>query len=308
MIKLQQLKIFQMVADLGSIRAASTALHLTQPALTRSLKELEASLEVDLIIRGANGITLTEAGKIFKFRTEQILRDLESTKNEVREVVKFRNRSISFGFSSSLTYTVLPNTIKRFQGYFPEIEINLIEGQLTELLPKARTGELDFCISVISDSISLSDFVIDSFFSMPFYIIARKGHPLEKCLSIKELACADWCLPSNSFGYQKEIESIIFQCKTSKKILRGDSSETRFSMVLNTDYITISPAAVFNDYLLKDNLVIINVKEKIPNALYCVIHQSKFPLSPGAKWLIDELKSSIKEHCDYWSTDCDFPK
>ncbi|MBC3378338.1 LysR family transcriptional regulator [Serratia fonticola] len=300
MIKLQQLKVFQVVADLGSIRAASVALNLTQPALTRSLKELESSLEVDLIIRGAGGITLTEPGTIFNVRVNQILRDIESARNEVRDVVKFRNRSISFGFSSSLTYTVLPKAIKRFQEYFPEITINLIEGQLTELLPKARTGELDFCISVISDNVSINDFFIDSFFSMPFYVIARKGNPLEKSLSMKDLANADWCLPSSSFGYQKQIESAIFDNKTSKTILRADSSETRFSMVLNTDYLTISPEAVFNDYLLKDNLVIINVKEKIPSALYCVMHQNKFPLSPGAKWLIDELRYSIRQSSHYW--------
>ncbi|KFK91721.1 hypothetical protein IV04_20930 [Serratia sp. Ag1] len=70
MIKLQQLKIFQMVAELGSIRSASVALHLTQPALTRSLKELEAAFEVDLIIRGTSGVTLTEVGTVFNYFTE----------------------------------------------------------------------------------------------------------------------------------------------------------------------------------------------------------------------------------------------
>jgi len=57
--------------------------------------------------------------------------------------------------------------------------------------------------------------------------------------------------------------------------------------------------------LLKENLSIIKVKEKIPDALYCVMHQSKYPLSPGAKWLIDEFRYSIREQSDYWRTDDD---
>jgi len=302
MIKLQQMKIFQMVADLGSIRAAAAALHLTQPALTRSLKELEASLDVNLIIRGTNGITLTEAGKVFKLRTEQILKDIDSTKKEVKDIVAFKNHGVSFGFSSSLAYTVLPETIKHFQEEFPKTSINLLEGQLTELLPKARSGELDFCISIIADDIPIDDFVIDAFFSMPFYIVARKGHPLEKSTSIADLNNADWCLPSNLSGYQKEVESIIISEGNDRNILRGETGEIRLSMALSTDYLTLAPAAIFKEPLFKESLVSIKVSEPIPNALYCVMHQRNFPLSPAARWLIDKFKANIGKYCEFWET------
>ncbi|AHG22910.1 hypothetical protein Z042_18730 [Chania multitudinisentens RB-25] len=302
MIKLQKMKVFQMVVNLGSISAAAAALHLTQPALTRSLKELEASLEVDLIIRGKHGITLTGAGKIFKLRVDQIIRDIDLAINEVREVAKFRSSSISFGFSSSLTYTVLPETIKRFQDFFPKINISLVEGKLTELLPKVRRGEMDFCISIITNELLINDLTFDAFFTMPFYIVARKGHPLEKSSSIKELEGATWCLPSNVFGYQKEVESIIFLDAGEKRILRGDSGEIRLSIIMNTDYLTLAPAAIFKEPLFRENLVRINTKEKIPGALYCVMHNGEFPLSPGAQWLINEFRHSIKVYCDSWES------
>ncbi|MBC3378335.1 LysR family transcriptional regulator [Serratia fonticola] len=302
MIKLQQMKIFQMVASLGSIRAAASALHLTQPALTRSLKELEAALDVNLIIRGSGGITLTEAGKVFKFRIEKILNDIESTQIEVRDTVKFRNRSVSFGFSSSLAYTVLPETIRCFKNHFPKTNIIFAEEKLSELLPKTRNGELDFCITTSSDTTLIDDFICDYCFSLPFCIIARKGHPLEKSLTIKELARADWCLPSNFFVNNRDMESFIYQNEFSKNVITGNSSETRINMVLNANCLSIVPAVIFNETLFKDNLTTIHVKEKIPSVLYSVMYHNELRLSPEAKWLIAEFKYSIRQHCDYWDS------
>jgi len=295
--KLQQMLVFQSVTDMGSIRAAAAILHVSQPALTRSLKELEEYVGVELVIRGTNGITLTDIGKVFKTRVQQIIKDVENSIKEIEHITKFNDSTISFGFSSSLIYTVLPEAVRRFQEYFPKTNIKLTEGQLTELLPALRTGQLDFAISIIVNDISMSEFALDSLFTIPFCIVARKGHPLEHSTSIAELKDAHWCLPSDQFGYQKQVETVLFSQGCNNPILRGDSGQIRTHMTLNADYLMLAPVAILNDPCMKNLLTVIKVKEKIPDALYCVIYQAKFPLSPVSRWLIDEFKRDIEMYC-----------
>lgn len=296
--KIQQLIIFATVAEMGSISAAAKKLFLSQPALTRSLKELEEIVGVELVVRGINGISLTEIGKVFNGRVQQILSDMDKAIIEIENIIKFTESTIKFGFSSSLTYSILPDAMKSFQNIFPNVCIELYEGQITDLVPYLRQGTLDFAIGIINSEMSKDEFLFESLFSIPYKIIARKGHPLENCTTIKELQGASWCLPSNSFGYQKEIESIVFPDGINGHVLRGDSGQIRINMVLNANYLTLEPDTVFSNPSLSQDLTVIPIKDKIPTALYCIIYKKTFPLPPVSRWLIDEFKRSIdKFHC-----------
>lgn len=138
--KPNQLKVFQSIIEHGSFRAAAKALHQTQPALTQSMNELEKMLGTPLLMRGPRGVVLTEAGKLFEPRVQLVLKELERAVNEAKQLSATSQGTIELGSSSLPFFTMLPAAIQRFNKRFPQVNINLTEGQISELLPALRGG------------------------------------------------------------------------------------------------------------------------------------------------------------------------
>lgn len=138
--KLQQLKVFQQVIRSGSIRGAARALNQSQPAVSRTLRELEQTLDTQLIVRGNQGMTLTETGRAFAQRMQFILEELERAADEIRQIEQYSQGSVAIGFSSLLALTVFPGLAGEFKTQFPQSKLLIKEGQLSTLLPALREG------------------------------------------------------------------------------------------------------------------------------------------------------------------------
>lgn len=166
--KPNQLKMFQSIIEHGSFRAAAKVLNQTQPALTQSMNDLEKMLGTFLLIRGPRGVTLTDAGKRFETRVQLILKELERAVTEAKQLSVVSRGSLEMGSSSLPFFTMLPSAIKRFQSRFPQINVNLTEGAVSDLLPLLRAGKLDFIIGINTSVNALAnEFVEEPFLPCP---------------------------------------------------------------------------------------------------------------------------------------------
>jgi len=93
-IKQYQLRALVAIADCGSIRSAAESLHLTQPAITKAIRDLEAELGLMLLVRGARGVTLTAEGRVLLARARMIGRELERAEEELRALKEFLDRDV----------------------------------------------------------------------------------------------------------------------------------------------------------------------------------------------------------------------
>lgn len=84
-IKFHQIRAFVEVARQGSIRGASRTLNLSQPALTKSIKELEEGMAAQLFVRRSKGVALTECGEGFYHRANLILEELRAAQDDIRQ-------------------------------------------------------------------------------------------------------------------------------------------------------------------------------------------------------------------------------
>ena len=146
-IKLNQLRAFVEVSRHGSIRAASRFLQLSQPALTKSIRELESSLGAKLFIRSNQGIYLTDCGESFLRRASIILEELRVGQEEIQQRIGLSSGTINIGVAGSIARSVMPKVIIQFHRDFPNIKIRIMEGQLLTMLPQLRQGELDFTVN-----------------------------------------------------------------------------------------------------------------------------------------------------------------
>ncbi|CNJ35126.1 transcriptional regulator [Yersinia rohdei] len=295
--KTNQLKNLRAIIQHGSIRTAAQALHQTQPAMTRSIQELERILGVPLLVRGVHGAELTTMGRIFEPRMNLVLNELERALDELEQIGRDSEGLVTFGCSHLPAFTFIPDVIKSFQEIYTSARITVAEGQLSELLASLRLGRLDFFIGIVTPDISLREFVDEHLAVSQFAVFARKGHPLSNSTSLSELSGAKWYLPTASAGFYIIIETLIFPNgkEPTCSVIFGNSATIAEQLILNEDYLFVGPKVMVTIPHLQHKLSIIPIKEKLPDGYYSLIYRRQQPLTPIAKRLMDDIRLAYTE-------------
>lgn len=139
-MKLNQLNAFLAVTQHTTIRGAARALGLTQPAVTRVVRELELDFGVPLITRSVKGIELTEYGKAFEARARLLVEEMRRTRDEIEQIKHGTTGSVSMSVSPSVAFTILPAAFDAFTRDLPEATVNFSEGSHTFGFARLRDG------------------------------------------------------------------------------------------------------------------------------------------------------------------------
>ena len=145
-IDLELYRVFYTVAKNKHMTKASRELHISQPAISQSIKKLEEQLGGTLFLRSNKGMELTEEGKMF---FEYIKGALELINNAENEFTSFKDLSkgeIKIGCSTTLTKLVLLDALKKFHLDYPNININITNDLTSNLINDLKLGKLDFII------------------------------------------------------------------------------------------------------------------------------------------------------------------
>jgi len=144
-MELRHLRYFVAVAAHGSFNRAAEILHLTQPTLSRQVKDLEDELDVPLLVRGQNAVKLTEAGELFYEEARQVLARADEAIQRVRG--EARRETLRVGYAPSMTAGILPAVLEKFQSATPRVRIELADLSSREINELANEGRLDVVIS-----------------------------------------------------------------------------------------------------------------------------------------------------------------
>lgn len=156
-----RLKVFQSVARNLSFTKASNEMFISQPAVTRHIKELEAEFEVKLFNRTGNKIALTEAGKILLSYSDQISalhNDLKFTLSQLNGKME---GTLRLGASTTIAQYIIPALLARFHECFPEVDLTLINGNTDYIEHQLLTNEID--VGIVEGKPANSDLRYSSF-------------------------------------------------------------------------------------------------------------------------------------------------
>ena len=153
------LQYFLAVAREGSITSAAEQLHMTQPPLSRQLKDLEDELGVQLFIRGNRKITLTEEGRMLRQRAEEIVTLMEKTKSEIGEIPGSISGELYLGCGESRAISLIARAAKRLHKRYPKIRINIYSGNAEDITEKRDKGILDFGVFIGATDLSKYDYI-----------------------------------------------------------------------------------------------------------------------------------------------------
>ena len=172
----RQLEAVLALAQYGSFVAAAAHLRISQPALTRAVKRLEASLGVRLFERTTRRVQITAAGREFAAVAERMLNDLGITVQSVREVAEERRGLVVISSVMSVAGGVLPAIVAAYRADRPGVEIHIREGVHATVLEDVRSGVADFGIGYVDD---LPEFVVGTALSREtFCVVMPARHRL----------------------------------------------------------------------------------------------------------------------------------
>ncbi len=181
-MELRHLRYFAAVAAHGSFSRAANNLHLTQPALSRQVKDLEDELGVPLFVRGTNAVTLTEAGEIFYEEARDLLARADQAIQRVRGEAK--SEVLRVGYGPSLTAGIMPKALERFQAAVPRVRIELEDLAPREIADKVAAGLLDLVIAPASIETLVRGFQWSEIRRMSLVLVAGQEHPLAKLAKV----------------------------------------------------------------------------------------------------------------------------
>lgn len=143
-MELRVLQYFLAVTREQSISGAAEALHLSQPTLSRQLKDMEDELGKQLMIRGNRKITLTEEGMILRKRAEEILELVQKTEHEITISDDIIAGDVYIGAGETDAVRLLAKAGKRLQVEYPGIHYHISSGDSTDVLESLDKGLIDF--------------------------------------------------------------------------------------------------------------------------------------------------------------------
>ena len=197
-MKLTHLRDVLAVAEQGSIRAAGRRLGATQPALTRSIREIEQELGVALFERHAKGVRLTEMGHALVRRAEAVQSEVRRAKEEIEQLKGRGTGEVSIGMSTASIMTVMPRAMGDFRRRFPDALVKVTETFFQPIEKELASGRIDFYVGPLDSATGAPELTVEHLFANDRLIVARRGHPLLGARSLTELIDARWIRPTLS--------------------------------------------------------------------------------------------------------------
>lgn len=284
------------MAEQGSIRGASRELHLSQSALTKALRELEADLGAELLVRSYKGVEFTPAGQALLIRARLALATLDKARDEVRWLCGDTSIKVTVGVTPTIAATALPRVLNEFDRAHPDAALTLVEGMLTNVMPGLLEGRIDFAIVAVEPDQLPYEIVFEPLARILAEPAARIGHPLLKANTWSQMAEARWVLSLGTGSLAQQLlvwleeQGIIL----SRQVVKCDSPTLMTELMRRTDLVGFGPRILFEDPLSGAGLAHFESLPAFPSITLGMLKLRGVPLNSGAQRLATLFSRHIK--------------
>lgn len=264
-IEFRHLRYFMVVAQELHFRKASERLFITQPGLSRQIKQLEEELGVQLFIRNKRQVELTDSGRYLYDESSNLLNQLESIKRSIQLIDKGEEGELNIGFVGSAMQTVIPHLLLKLNDSFPKIHTSLEEMSNEDQIFAIEHNKLD--IGFIRGKQAPEGIAYRQIFRDNFSIVLPKSHPInqENFKDLSQFSQESFILFSSDYSrtYYNKVMSIFddhgFVPKVSHKSVHAN---TIFRLVENGLGVAIVPTSLKDGFDLDIKFIgLKNVKQ-----------------------------------------------
>jgi LysR family transcriptional regulator, benzoate and cis,cis-muconate-responsive activator of ben and cat genes len=184
-MELRHLRYFIAVAGEENVSRAALKLHVSQPALSRQIRDLEDELGFKLLERSAKSVRLTEAGKTFQGEARAVLQRVEMAMKAARAVATGGRGELHVGYAPSLTARILPPALRAFQSGVPQVRVLLHDLSTEEMLARLRDGGLQIAFLVRPPRAMLRGLQFENLLRESMCLAVAPKHPLARRRTVK---------------------------------------------------------------------------------------------------------------------------
>ena len=284
-MKLTTLNALVAAVEEGSLRGAARQVGISQPALTKMVRELELELGAALLQRTSRGVVPTPQGKVLYERAVKAQRELGLAVDEISQMGGRMVGQVHLGAVPLAVMLLVPETLRTFGQEFPDIRLRISEELYVAQLQKLRAQEVDMTVGGIPHDLSTGEFFVEPLTSTSMVATVRKGSPWLKARRLSDLQTARWVFTgSNSeSGYAK----LFFEHHGLTPPRVGaivNSTLALLSLVATGDYVALMPRQIAMQPLAAQFISIIEIEEK------------GFELEVGAILRSDAASSPVLRH------------
>jgi DNA-binding transcriptional LysR family regulator len=235
---------------------------------------------------------LTPMGEAFVRRANAVLSELRRARDEVEQLHGGTRGRVVAGLSLAAHIQLLPAALAPFRARYPHVQLHLIEGWYPTLEPGLKDGSVDFYVGPQHERAAAPELVQEHLFDNTRVVIARRGHPLAKARSLRELVDAEWATTTVTLKVEEELRGLFEQhgLPAPRLALQSQSALTMIVALANSDLLSMVPIQWTAFAPLNQLLVPIPLKETFAAPAIVTVRRAGLPLTPAAELLLDLLR------------------
>lgn len=244
-IKIRQLITALAIADHGSIAGASQALRTAQPAVSRTLQQLERAIDIKLFERLPRGMTLTEEGALFLPHARSVATGLLQLEQHVEQVRSGAAGTIRIGTVVAGSADLIPLAIARFGQTRPLVRFSVSEANPDALYANLLSGELDLIIGRLMPLSEREHVEAEPFYQGSVQVLARSGHRLvgKRRLKLADLVDEAWILPPAATALRAQIDQSFETAagRAPRQVVESATMPMVRRLLIETDHMAVVP-------------------------------------------------------------------
>ncbi|MBP0447596.1 LysR family transcriptional regulator [Roseomonas sp. SSH11] len=297
-LKMHHLRAVEAIILHRSLLKGAAALGITQPALTKTLQELEDILQQRLFDRLPRGVRPTEAGDLFAQFSRRLLAEIRRLDEELDRLSGPEGGTVAIGTLPVAATGVLPGALTRLKQQHPQLRVRLEQGRTEDLLPKLASGEIDLIVGRLYEPSIPDGFLREPLWEEPISVLARLDHPVFRLpeITMAALRPYDLVLPTVTQRVGQEIEVFLERLALAPtSSLRSSSYGFIREMLHGTDMLSIMPRLMMAGDLLRGTLKVVPLPEKAPPRPAGIILPPNRVLPAPAHAFLAALRAHVAE-------------
>ena len=295
-IRLRHLHTFVAVAQQGTLGRAAETLNLSQPALSKTLNELEQLTGTRLFERGRLGAQLTLVGEQFLTHAVKVLDALNSAGQALNRKEGLNNDIVRIGALPTAALGILPTVIGQFHKQQKDITLQVATMNNTMLLAGLKSGEIDIGIGRMSDPELMSGLHYELLFLESLKLVVRPGHPLlQETVTLSRVM--EWPVVVSPKGTvpRQSAEALLQSqgCKMPAGCIETLSASLSRQLTVDFDYVWFVPSGAVKDDLRRGVLTALPIATQGAGEPIGILTRVDATLTPGTQTLLSAIRKSM---------------
>lgn len=294
----RRLRHFLAVYEHGSLGRAAEVLNLTQPALSKSLHQLEEELGVKLFERTPLGVVPTVYGKTLSHHAKVIQSEMHAAERELASLTGATKGEVVVGIGPSLATYLLPQAAARLHEERPGVQLTVIEGLADDHIPALRRGEIDLAIGnwpVVHDPGLASETLLTD----EVVVVAGTDHPLAgRPVELAALLEYPWALPSRSQVWREQLDEVFVAAGLAPPlpvIVAANAASFLRALIQGRRYLTFLPRQLIGLEERTGQVAVLPVKEIQIRVDISITYRERIRITPACQALIAVLEGLCRD-------------